>query len=142
MGQGSLATQGNGLTLNLITDKGYIYSFTLQDVSGTAAAPDLKVMIEPADHSAIVASQRPSQYVPAAQLDQTRQQLAALQSHVTQAVDEYKSAYRSASYPLPSTLNPDINQRFFKTSQAGHPCLSRASRQKYAIRSSATETRK
>jgi len=28
-----------------------------------------------------------------AQLDQTRQQLASLQSHVTQAVDEYKSAY-------------------------------------------------
>ncbi len=30
---------------------------------------------------------------PAAQLDQTKQQLATLQSHVTQAVDEYKSAY-------------------------------------------------
>jgi type IV secretion system protein VirB9 len=45
-------------------------------------------MIEPADRSSIVASQGPLQYVPAAQLDQTRQQLASLQSHVTQAVDE------------------------------------------------------
>src|SRR6185437_292858 len=87
------ARQGINSNLNLITDKGNIYSFTLQDVSGIAAAPDLKVMIEPADHSSIVASQGPSQYVPATQLDQARQQLAALQSHVTQAVDEYKSAY-------------------------------------------------
>jgi type IV secretion system protein VirB9 len=31
--------------------------------------------------------------VPAAQLEQSRQQRAALQSHVEQAVDEYKSAY-------------------------------------------------
>jgi type IV secretion system protein VirB9 len=81
------ARQGINSNLNLITDKGNIYSFTLQDVSGTAA-PDLKVMIEPADRSSIVASQGPLQYVPAAQLDQTRQQLASLQSHVTQAVDE------------------------------------------------------
>jgi type IV secretion system protein VirB9 len=31
--------------------------------------------------------------VPAAQLQQSKQDLAALQSHVTQAVDEYKSTY-------------------------------------------------
>ena len=33
------------------------------------------------------------QFVPAAQLDQSKQQLAAIQSQITQAVDEYKSAY-------------------------------------------------
>ncbi len=43
------AKQGISSNLNLITDKGNIYSFTLQDVSGTSAALDLKVMIEPAD---------------------------------------------------------------------------------------------
>nr|WP_231737782.1 TrbG/VirB9 family P-type conjugative transfer protein [Terracidiphilus gabretensis] len=41
----------------------------------------------------MTASAGPAQYVPAAQLDQAKQQLATLQSHVTQAVDEYKSAY-------------------------------------------------
>jgi type IV secretory pathway VirB9-like protein len=87
------AKAGISSNLNLITDKGNIYSFTLQDVSGTSAAPDLKVLIEPADHSSIVAASGPPQFVPAAQLEQTRQQLAALQSHVEQAVDEYKSAY-------------------------------------------------
>jgi len=81
------ARQGINSNLNLITDKGNIYSFTLQDVSGTSAAPDLKVLIQPADQSAIVASSGPSQYVPSAQLEQTEQKLAALQSHIGQAVE-------------------------------------------------------
>ncbi len=87
------AKQGISSNLNLITDKGNIYSFTLQDVSGTSAAPDLKVMIEPADRSSIVASSGPSQYIPAAQVQQMQQQLAAVQGHIGQAVDEYKAAY-------------------------------------------------
>ncbi len=87
-------TLGISSNLNLITDKGNIYSFTLQDISGsTTTTPDLKVIVEPADRSAIVAASGPPQFVPAAQLEQSRQQLAALQSHVEQAVDEYKSAY-------------------------------------------------
>jgi len=87
------AKQGIGSNLNLITDKGNIYSFTLQEISGSPASPDLKVIVEPADRSAIVAASGPPQFVAVAQLEQSRQQLAALQSHVEQAVDEYKSAY-------------------------------------------------
>jgi type IV secretion system protein VirB9 len=87
------AKAGISSNLNLITDKGNIYSFTLQDVSSTAEMPDLKVLVQPADRSSIVASNGPAQYVPAAQLDQSKQQLAAVQTHIAQAVDEYKSAY-------------------------------------------------
>jgi type IV secretory pathway VirB9-like protein len=87
------AKAGIGSNLNLITDKGNIYSFTLQDVSDSTVAPDLKVLVEPVDRSSIVASSGPPQFVPAAQLEQSREQLAAVQAHVTQAVDEYKSAY-------------------------------------------------
>jgi len=87
------AKQGIASNLNLITDKGNIYTFTLEDVSSSSKTPDLKVIVQPADHSAIVAANGPSQFVPAAQLEQSRQQIAALQSHVEQAVDEYKSAY-------------------------------------------------
>ncbi len=87
------AKQGISSNLNLITDKGNIYSFTLQDISATPDAPDLKVIVEPADRSAIVAASGPPQFVPAAQLAQSQQQLAVVQSHVEQAVDEYKSAY-------------------------------------------------
>ena len=91
------AKSGISSNLNLITDKGNIYSFTLQDASsaqGTAdPPPDLKVIIQPADRSAIVAATGPPQFVPAAQLQESQQALAAVQSHVAQVVDEYKSAY-------------------------------------------------
>src|SRR5262252_412561 len=71
------AKPGISSNLNLITDKGNIYSFTLQDVSAASAAPDLKVLVQPTDRSALVASSGPAQFVPAAQVDQSRQQLAA-----------------------------------------------------------------
>jgi len=87
------AKAGISSNLNLITDKGNIYSFTLQDVSNTSEAPDLKVLVQPADHSSIVASTGPSQFIPAGQLEQSKQELAGLQAHVEQAVDEYKSSY-------------------------------------------------
>ena len=87
------AKAGISSNLNLITDKGNIYSFTLQDVSQSSETPDLKVIVVPADRSSIVASSGPPQFVPAAQLAQSQQQLAAVESHITQAVDEYKSAY-------------------------------------------------
>ncbi len=87
------AKAGIASNLNLITDKGNIYSFTLQDVSASSVAPDLKMIIQPADRSALVASSGPPQFVPAAQFEESRQALAAVQSHVEQVVDEYKSAY-------------------------------------------------
>ena len=87
------AKQGIASNLNLITDKGNIYTFTLEDVSSSSKTPDLKVIVQPADRSAIVAANGPALFVPAAQLEQSRQQIATLQSHVEQAVDEYKSAY-------------------------------------------------
>jgi type IV secretion system protein VirB9 len=87
------AKAGISSNLNLITDKGNIYSFTLQDISGSTDAPDLKVIVVPADRSSIVASTGPPQFVPAAQLEQSQQALDAVQSHISEAVDEYKSAY-------------------------------------------------
>jgi type IV secretion system protein VirB9 len=87
------AKAGISSNLNLITDKGNIYSFTLQDISGTNDLPDLKVIIQPTDQSSIVAANGPTLFVPAAQLEQTQQALVAVQAHVAQAVDEYKSGY-------------------------------------------------
>jgi type IV secretion system protein VirB9 len=87
------AKAGIASNLNLITDKGNIYSFTLQDVSTSSVAPDLKMIVQPADRSALVASTGPAQFVPAAQFEESRQALATVQSHVEQVVDEYKSAY-------------------------------------------------
>jgi len=60
------AKQGISSNLNLITDKGNIYSFTLQDISALSTTPDLKVIVEPADRSAICGASGPPQFVPAA----------------------------------------------------------------------------
>jgi type IV secretion system protein VirB9 len=87
------AKAGISSNLNLITDKGNIYSFTLTDVTTTGQEPDMKVIVEPADRSSIIASAGPPQFVPAASLVQSQEQLELLRSHVTQAVDQYKSAY-------------------------------------------------
>src|ERR1700722_18821890 len=58
------AKQGINSNLNLITDKGNIYSFTLQDITGStpSTSPDLKVIVEPADRSAVVAASGPPQF--------------------------------------------------------------------------------
>jgi type IV secretion system protein VirB9 len=79
--------------LNLITDKGNIYSFTLQEVSGTKLKPDLKVIVHPAGRSSIIAADGPPQFVPAAQLKQAKEEVTALESHITQTIDQYKAAY-------------------------------------------------
>jgi type IV secretory pathway VirB9-like protein len=89
------AKAGISTNLNLITDKGNIYSFILQDVSSTSQMPDLKVLVEPADRSSIVAASGPPQFVPAAQLQQAQQQLSSMQQHVGQAMDSYKSEYQT-----------------------------------------------
>jgi type IV secretion system protein TrbE len=78
------AKQGIASNLNLITDKGNIYTFTLEDVSGSSKTPDLKVIVQPADRSAIVAASGPAQFVPAAQLEQSRQQVWAKQKRLEQ----------------------------------------------------------
>src|SRR5271154_6195838 len=87
------AKAGISSNLNLITDKGNIYSFTLEDVSTSSGEPDLKVIVQPADHSAIVATNGPPQFVPATQLAQSQEALASLQARVNQTIDQYKSAY-------------------------------------------------
>lgn len=88
------AKAGISSNLNLITDKGDIYSFTLTDVSANADdPPDLKVIIHPADRSAIIAANDPPQFVPAAQLEQSKQEVTALEAHVAETIDQYKAAY-------------------------------------------------
>src|SRR5215471_15368479 len=63
------AKEGISSNLNLITDKGNIYSFTLSDVSQTSNdGPDLKVIMQPADQSSMIAASGVPQYVPVSQL--------------------------------------------------------------------------
>lgn len=85
--------EGSSTNLNLITDKGNIYSFVISDVTESGGMPDLKVLITNSDPSNFVKPVGASQYVPAAQLDQAKQQLETVQSRAGKAVEEYQSTY-------------------------------------------------
>jgi len=88
------AKPGIHSNLNLITDKGNIYSFTLEDVSDQSTEPDLRVIVRPADSSSIAAASGPAQFVPVSQVTAVEDQLHALQSHIVQTIDQYKDSYR------------------------------------------------
>lgn len=88
------AKAGIRSNLNLITDKGNIYSFTLEDVSNQTSDPDLKVIVQPADESSIAASTGSAQYVPVSEVRTAQNQLRDLQSQIVQTIDQYKDKYR------------------------------------------------
>ena len=77
--------------LNLITDKGTVYSFTLDDVE--SAEPDLKVVIEPSDASSITASTGISKLLPAGEVEAARAQAQMAQSRAAQSVEQFRSEY-------------------------------------------------
>ena len=115
------AKAGISSNLNLITDKGNIYSFTLTDVStppGEAdPPPSLKVIVVPADRSSIVASDGPPQFVPAARTGEDRRNslppsklTLRRPSMNTRAPIRYRSSSTTASMPTRrlSTSRPSI----------------------------------
>ena len=89
------AKSGIRSNLDLMTDKGNIYAFTLEEVSqdNDKGEPDLKVIIQPVDQSAIANLNGPSRFVPAAEIDAIRAQAQLAQSQATQQVEQYRSQY-------------------------------------------------
>jgi type IV secretion system protein VirB9 len=85
------AKEGIHSNLNLITDKGSVYSFTLDDQE--SAEPDLKVIIEPSDASALAAANGAPRLVPSTEVDAARAQVQLAQSRAVAAVDEFRSEY-------------------------------------------------
>jgi len=85
------AKEGIQSNLNLITDKGTVYSFTLDDTVSTD--PDLKVVIEPSDPSSLAAANGATKLVPATEVDAARAQAQAAQSHATEAVEQFRADY-------------------------------------------------
>lgn len=80
--------------LNLVTNKGNVYSFVLSDMNDSAPT-DLRVIVQPADQSSIIASSGPAQFVPAEQVVAANEAVAAVQKEAVAAVDAYKANYPS-----------------------------------------------
>jgi type IV secretion system protein VirB9 len=85
------AKEGIHSNLNLITDKGTVYSFTLDDVE--SGDPDLKVVIEPSDPSSLAAANGVRQLVPASEVDAARTAAQMAQTRAATAVELFRSEY-------------------------------------------------
>jgi type IV secretion system protein VirB9 len=85
------AKDGIHSNLNLITDKGTVYSFTLDDVE--SADPDLKVVIEPSDTSAVAAANGVGKLVSASEVATAQAQMQLAQTHAAAAVEQFRSNY-------------------------------------------------
>ena len=85
------AKEGIHSNLNLITNKGNVYSFTLDDVE--TADPDLKVIIEPSDPSTLASVRGPEKFVPASEVTAARIQAQAVELHAQQSVEQFRANY-------------------------------------------------
>lgn len=85
------AKEGIHSNLNLITDHGSVYSFTLDDVE--AGDPDLKVVIELSDPSSLAAANGPRQFAPVAEIEAARSAAQLAQTRAVSAVEQFRSDY-------------------------------------------------
>lgn len=90
------AKTGIHSNLNLITDKGNVYSFTLDEI-GAEGEPDLKVLIEPSDPSLVSAINSPSKFVPASDVEAFKTQAQATQLDASRKVEQFRSQYPTKS---------------------------------------------
>jgi len=84
------AKPGIQSNLNLITDHGNVYSFTLQEVS---TEPDLKVILQPTDSSVLASLAGAPKFVDASEAEAYRQQAQVAQTQARDAVTRFRSEY-------------------------------------------------
>jgi len=77
--------------LNLITDKGTVYSFVLDDVE--AGDPDLKVVIEPSDPSSLAAANGAGKLVSANEVAAAEARAQLAQAHAATVVEQFRADY-------------------------------------------------
>jgi type IV secretion system protein VirB9 len=85
------AKEGIHSNLNLITDKGSVYSFTLDDIE--TGDPDLKVVIEPSDASSLAAANGAGKLVSATEVAAAQTQAQIAQSHAAAVVEQFRADY-------------------------------------------------
>jgi type IV secretion system protein VirB9 len=97
------AKEGIHSNLNLITDKGSVYAFTLDDVE--AGDPDLKVVIEPSDPSSLAAANGVRQFVPASEVEAARTAAQIAQTRAATAVERFRADYPTSALKFDYTYH-------------------------------------
>ena len=108
------AKEGIQSNLNLITDKGTVYSFTLDDTG--SAGPDLKVVIEPSDPSSFAANGA-GKLVSSSEVEAARAQIQVAQTHALAAVEQFRADYPTQALKFDYTFH---NERPFEISAIYH----------------------
>jgi type IV secretion system protein VirB9 len=99
------AKEGIHSNLNLITDKGSVYSFTIEEAE--SEVPDLKLVIEPSDPSLLALINGPSKFVSAGELDAARAQAELAQVRIKGAVEQFRSEYPTKNLKFDYTFRKD-----------------------------------
>ena len=99
------AKEGIHSNLNLITDKGTVYSFTLDDVE--TVEPDLKVVIEPSDPSLLATTNGAPKLVSSGEVDAARAQAQLAQQHASVAVEQFRSDYPTQALKFDYTFHDE-----------------------------------
>jgi type IV secretion system protein VirB9 len=109
------AKEGIHSNLNLITDKGSVYSFTLDDVE--SGDPDLKVVIEPSDPSSLAAANGAGKLVSANEVEAARAQVQAVQSQAAAVVEQFRADYPTQALKFDYSFH---NEKPFEVSAIYH----------------------
>ena len=80
--------------LDLITNKGNVYSFVLKD--DESAQPDMKVVIDPSDASSLAAAESAAKWVPATEVTAIKSRESAFREHDADAVEDFRAKYPTA----------------------------------------------
>jgi type IV secretion system protein VirB9 len=99
------AKEGIHSNLNLITDKGTVYSFTLDDVE--SGDPDLKVVIEPSDPSSLAAANGARQFAPAGEVEAAHAQAQIAQTRAATAVEQFRADYPTSALKFDYTFHDE-----------------------------------
>jgi len=109
------AKQGIHSNLNLITDKGNVYSFTLDDVEN--AEPDLKVVIEPSDPSLVTTTDGSNRLVPENEAIRAQQQAKIAEAEAARKIEQFRSEYPTKDLKFDYTFH---NEKPFDVSAIYH----------------------
>jgi type IV secretory pathway VirB9-like protein len=85
------AKEGIHSNLNLITDKGRVYSFTLEDVE--SGDPDLKLVIEASEPSSLAATGGAGPLVPASEVDAARARADLAETRAAAQAEQFRAQY-------------------------------------------------
>lgn len=129
------AKAGISSNLNLITDKGHVYSFTLQEVSDVPhAEPDLKVIIQPSGENSIVSVSQNAGLAPMSEVNAYKAEAQEARTQAEKDEEQFRSQYAIQirfDYDFPRNKRPfdvdaiwqDGKFTYIRSSAAEKPAL-------------------